>query len=52
MTDDPTKKGIQKGYAGPHPHQYTSEDYELRYWCEKFDVPEKRLGEPVRIPPW
>ena len=42
MTDDRTKKGVQD-----RTRINTSEDYELRYWSEKFGVTQDRLKEAV-----
>jgi len=42
MTDDRTKKGVQD-----RTRINTSEDYELRYWSEKFGVTQDRLKAAV-----
>ena len=43
MTDDPTKKGVQD-----RTRINTSEDYELRYWSEKFGVSQDQLKAAVQ----
>ena len=43
MTDDPTKKGVQD-----RTRINTSEDYELRYWSEKFGVSQDQLKAGVQ----
>ena len=43
MTDDPTKKGVQD-----RTRINTSEDYELRYWSEKFGVSQDQLKPAVQ----
>ena len=42
MTDDRTKKGVQD-----RTRINTGEDYELRYWSEKFGVTQDRLKAAV-----
>jgi stage III sporulation protein SpoIIIAA len=42
MTDDRTKKGIQD-----RTRINTNEDYELRYWSEKFGVTQDQLKAAV-----
>jgi len=42
MSDDTTKKGIQD-----RTRINTSEDYEVRYWSEKFGVSRDRLKAAV-----
>src|SRR3954469_1881936 len=42
MSDDTSKKGIQD-----RTRINTSEDYELRYWSEKFDVSREQLKAAV-----
>jgi uncharacterized protein DUF3606 len=42
MTDDRTKKGIQD-----RTRINTNEDYELRYWSEKFGVSQDQLKAAV-----
>ena len=42
MTDDRTKKGVQD-----RARINTGEDYELRYWSEKFGVTQDRLKAAV-----
>ena len=44
MTDDPTKKEVQD-----RTRINTSEDYELRYWSEKFGVSQDQL-KAVQFP--
>ena len=43
MTDDPSKKGVQD-----RTRINTSEDYELRYWSEKFGVSQDQLKAAVQ----
>ena len=43
MTDDRSKKGIQD-----RTRINTSEDYELRYWSEKFGVSQDQLKAAVQ----
>jgi Protein of unknown function (DUF3606) len=43
MTDDPTKKEVQD-----RTRINTSEDYELRYWSEKFGVSQDQLKAAVQ----
>jgi hypothetical protein len=42
MADDRTLKGQQD-----RSHISLSEDYEVRFWCEKFGVTEKQLVSAV-----
>jgi hypothetical protein len=43
MTDDPSKRGPQD-----RSRINTSEDYEVRYWSEKFGVSPEQLKAAVR----
>jgi hypothetical protein len=43
MSDDRSKKGLQD-----RTRINTNEDYELRYWSEKFGVSQDRLKAAVR----
>lgn len=43
MSDDRSKKGLQD-----RTRVNTNEDYELRYWSEKFGVSQDRLKAAVR----
>lgn len=43
MSDDKTKKG-----PADRSRINTSEDYEVRYWCEKFGVTAEELKAAVK----
>jgi hypothetical protein len=43
MADDLSKRG-----AADRSRINTSEDHEMRYWCEKFDVTRSQLQDAIK----